>query len=555
MRKARSDEPDPMSERSATRRHVVHRSPYPEPVIPETSLPRYVLEHAERFGDRPALVDAATGDTVLYRDLSAAVRSAAWRVRALGGVPGSTVAIAAANQPRWAVAMLGVLCAGATAVPLNPTCTAAELERFLGIARCSLVLADEQAAAAIARAVSGRGEWAALSDVAVLPAPEILRPAGGAEAREAAQEAEQLVADQEIAPSAVAVLAFSSGTSGMPKGVQLTHGNLVATLAQHEQIYDMTANDVVVAVLPMFHIYGLSIVLAYALRHGATVVTLPRFRLDSYLETVATHRVTWLHLVPPIVAQLLSEEAAAADMSSVRHAVSGAAPLDARLAAMLEERLGCRVGQGYGMTEASPGITWIPNDGSVECPLGSVGVLVPGTDARVVDPVSGDDVQGPGELWIRGPQVMSGYLNAPEETTQTLFDDGWLRTGDILRVDSEGVWWVVDRLKEIIKCKGFQVSPAELEGVLLEHPAVDDAAVVGVSDPVAGEVPEAWVVTRASIGADQLLAWVAERVAPYKRIRAVRFTDAIPRTAAGKILRRALVEEVPPLAGPAAAED
>ncbi len=526
-----------MSERSASGRHVVHRSPYPEPVIPETSLPGYILEHAERFGDRPALVDAATGETLTYRDLRAAARSAAWRIRALGGAPGSTVAIAAANQPRWAVALLGVLCAGATAVPLNPACTAAELERFLGIARCSLVLADEQAAPAVTRAVSGRGAWAALSDVAVLGASDVPHPIRGA-----AETAEVRVADQEITPGKGAVLAFSSGTSGMPKGVQLTHANLMATLVQHEPIYDLTANDVVVAVLPMFHIYGLSMVLAYALRHGATVVTLSRFRLDSYLETITKHRVTWLHLVPPIVVQLLSQEAAAADMRSVRHAVSGAAPLDARLVARLEERLGCKVGQGYGMTEASPGVTWVPNDGSVECPAGSVGILVPGTEARVVDPISGDDVEGPGELWVRGPQVMSGYLNAPEETAQTLSVDGWLRTGDILRVDAEGVWWVVDRLKEVIKCKGFQVSPAELEGVLLEHPAVDDAAVAGIPDPFAGEVPAAWVVTRTPIGADELLAWVAERVAPYKRVRVVRFTDAIPRSAAGKTLRRKLVE-------------
>jgi acyl-CoA synthetase (AMP-forming)/AMP-acid ligase II len=526
-----------MTERAVAGRDVVHRSRYPEPIIPEKSLPAYILEHSERFGDRAALVDATTGDTVSYRELPGVVREAARRVRALGGGPGTTVALAAANQPRWAVALLGALSAGAVAVPLNPTFTAPELEKLLGIAQCALVLADDQSAPAITRVVSGGGALARLSDVAPLTATDVPHPPDGA-----AGMATRRAADQDVAPSAAAVLAFSSGTSGVPKGVSLTHRNLVATLVQHEQIYEVRADDVVVAALPMFHIYGLSIVLGYALRHGATVVTLPRFRLDAYLEAIATHRVTWLHLVPPIVAQLVSEESASADMTSVRHAVSGAAPLDPRLTTLLEQRLGCRVGQGYGMTEASPGVTWIPDDGSIECLPGSVGVLVPGTEARVVDPITGDDVEGPGELWIRGPQVMSGYLDAPVETARALSDDGWLRTGDILRVDAEGVWWVVDRLKELIKYKGYQVAPAELEGVLLEHPAVDDAAVAGIPDPVAGEVPAAWVVTRRPIAAGELMAWVAERVAPYKRIRVVHFTEAIPRSPAGKTLRRKLVE-------------
>lgn len=522
-----------MTDPSSAGAPVVHRSPFPDPAIPERSLPDYVLEQAAGFGRRPALVDGITGEMVAFGDLPGAVAGAARRLRALGAGPGTTVALAAANGPRWAVALYGVLATGAAAVPLNPTLTAGEVAKLLGMASTALAVADDQAMPAVAAALGGRTSPVPLAEVAGTGGPD-----GAAGPPTTAPP---------VDPASVAVVAFSSGTTGLPKGVQLSHRNLVATLAQHEGIYHVGTDDTVVAALPLFHIYGLSIVLGYALRHGATVVTLPRFRLGHYLEVIARHRVTWLHLAPPLALRLLSEEAGAADLGSVRHAVSGAAPLDPGVAARLERRLGCRVGQGYGMTEASPGVTWVPDDGAVDCPPGSVGVLVPGTSARVVDPVTGTDVSGPGELWVRGPQVMGGYLDAPAETAATLVEGGWLRTGDIVRVDDGGVWWVVDRLKELIKHKGYQVAPAELEGVLLEHPAVADAAVAGLPDPVAGEVPVAWVVARAPVAAEELVAWAAGRVAPYKRVREVRFVDAVPRSPAGKVLRRLLTEGTAPL--------
>jgi acyl-CoA synthetase (AMP-forming)/AMP-acid ligase II len=316
---------------------------------------------------------------------------------------------------------------------------------------------------------------------------------------------------------------------------------LIANMVQHEPVYHVGPGDVFLAPMPLFHIYGMSIVLGYGLRHGATVVTMPRFDLDTYCGLVAEHRVTWLHVVPPIVLGLTRRQGRD-DFSSVRHAVSGAAPLDAALAARAGALLGCAIGQGYGMTEASPGVTWVPDDGSVPCPLGSVGVLVPGTEARLVDPATGLDAEGPGELWIRGPQVMAGYLDDPAATAATLTEDGWMRTGDVMRLGDDGVWWVVDRIKELIKFKGWQVAPAELEAVLLEHPAVEDAAVAGVADPDAGEVPVAWVVTHGQVDPQDLVAWVAGRVAPYKKVRRVHVVDAVPRSPSGKVLRRSLVE-------------
>ena len=337
------------------------------------------------------------------------------------------------------------------------------------------------------------------------------------------------------------MLAYSGGTTGLPKGVLLTHRNLVACLCQHEAVYHVDSRDVFLAALPFFHIYGLSIILGYGLRHGATIVTMKRFDANRFLALIGERGVTRLHLAPPLAAVVAAADPRF-DLSSVRHAMSGAAPLDTATVVRLELRLKCPVGQGYGMTEASPGVTWVPDIGA-GTPAGSVGHLLPGTEARVVDPATHADATGSGELWIRGPQVMLGYLEAPEATENAIVEDGWLRTGDAVRIDESGVVWIVDRLKEMIKYKGYQIAPAELEALLLEHPSVADAAVIGVPDTAAGEIPKAFVVRKQIDLTDaELIAWCAARVAPYKRPRAVEFVESIPRSAAGKVLRRVLRE-------------
>lgn len=521
---------------------AVHRSRYPDPVVPEQALPAYVLEHAARWPDRPALVDGSDGATLTYRQLVRAVGAVAMRLSGAGVVPGDAVALWAPNQPSWAAAFYGTLAAGAAAVPLNALLTTAEA-RSLVAASGARVLVTGGPVGGPGTGPIGRTAEAGLPpdwpvttlslDALTVPAA----PTGGPEDEAGPCPPPSSGGD------ATAVVAFSSGTTGLPKGVRLTHRNLVATLVQHEPIYRVGPGDVVVGALPFCHIYGLSMILGYALRHGATVVTMPRFDLARYLALVAEHRATWLHLVPPLALALTSPAAAGADLSSVRHAVSGAAPLDPALAARTAAALGCSLGQGYGMTEASPGVTWVPDDGSVDCPPGSVGVLVPGTEARVVDPGSGEDTDGPGELWVRGPQVMAGYLGEPAGT-DALTADGWLRTGDVVRVDEHGVFWVVDRLKELIKYKGWQVAPAELEAVLRDHPAVADAAVAGLPDPEAGELPVAWVEACGPVEPAELVAWVADRVAPYKKVRRVQLVERIPRSPSGKVLRRQLVTEL-----------
>jgi acyl-CoA synthetase (AMP-forming)/AMP-acid ligase II len=295
-------------------------------------------------------------------------------------------------------------------------------------------------------------------------------------------------------------------------------------------------------VVPFFHCYGMQLLMNEVLRKGATCVTMPRFELAQFLELVQRHRVTRLFVVPPIVVALAKHPLVARyDLSSVLAVGCGAAPLDVAVEHAAGARIGAPIAQGYGMTEASVLIatsTWQPGGAKP----GSVGRLLPNMEAKIVDPGSGAEL-GPnerGEIVIRGPNVMRGYLGRPEETRATIDAAGWMHTGDIAYVDDEGFIFIVDRLKELIKYKGYQIAPAQLEGVLLTHPAVADAVVVGVPDEEAGEVPKAFVALKASAAPDEILAFAAARLAPYERIRAVEIVDAIPRAPSGKLLRRVL---------------
>ena len=502
---------------------MIYRSPYPDPVIPRMSLPDYVLAAAASYAEHRALIDGNSGETLTYGDLLRLVPAIAHSLAAERIRPGDVVALMSPNRPAWAAAFYGALAAGATITALNPQLTPREVTRQLRESHAVALIADSTVAE-VAHTAAGAIpvlDLTALCDTAVTTAGQH----GGSVNPE----------------SDVAVLAYSGGTTGLPKGVLLTHRNLVACLCQHEAVYHVDSRDVFLAVLPFFHIYGMSIILGYGLRHGATIVTMTRFDADRYLTLIGERQVTRLHLAPPLAAVVAAADPHF-DLTSVRHAMSGAAPLDAATVVRLELRLKCPVGQGYGMTEASPGVTWVPDTGA-GTPAGSVGHLLPGTQARVVDPSTLADATGAGELWIRGPQVMHGYLEAPAATENAIVDGGWLRTGDAVRIDESGVVWVVDRLKEIIKYKGYQIAPAELEALLLEHPLVADVAVIGVPDTAAGEIPKAFVVRKEIDLTDaELIAWCAARVAPYKRPRAVEFVDSIPRSASGKVLRRILRE-------------
>jgi len=305
----------------------------------------------------------------------------------------------------------------------------------------------------------------------------------------------------------------------------------------------------VMAVLPFFHIYGMVVIMMLGLAGGGTIVSMPRFDLAEFLGLVQKYKATVLPLVPPIVLGLVKHPMVAQfDLSSVRLVFSGAAPLGEDMARELSGKLGCPVVQGYGMTEASP-VTHLSPTRHAPMRPGSAGRIVPNTEVRIVGVDSGAEVpQGQeGELWIRGPQIMKGYLGRPEDTAACIDAEGWYHTGDVGYADPEGYFYIVDRTKELIKYKGLQVAPAELEALLLTHPAVADAAVIRREDDEAGEVPKAFVVLKAdpaSAGttAETIMGWVAGRVAPHKRIRHLEFIDQIPKSASGKILRRLLVD-------------
>jgi 4-coumarate--CoA ligase len=513
---------------------TIHRSPRPEVVIPEVAITDFVLERADAHADRIALVDGTTGRSYSYGALSEAIDRFAGGLAARGVGPGSTVAVMAPNLPEYAVAFHGTTRAGAVVTTVNPTYGPDEVAFQLADADADLLVTVPSFLDTARAAAAGTGvrELVVIGDAdgadGVTPFVELL----------AADPLEQVA----VTGDAVATLPYSSGTTGLPKGVMLTHGNLVANLAQVGDHLDIGDDEVYIATLPFFHIYGMNVIMNDGLRRGATLVTMPRFDLVEFLALAQRHGATRLYVVPPIVLALAKHPVVEQyNLSSVRSLLSGAAPLGPDLAREAADRLGVPVVQGYGMTELSPVSHALPFD---EDRPGSIGTLVTGTEARVVDPDTGDDrgVGEDGEIWVRGPQVMLGYLNNAEATAATIDADGWLHTGDIGHVDAEGYWYVVDRLKELIKVKGFQVPPAELEDLLVSHPKVADVAVVGVPDAEAGERPKAFVVVQPDVDctADELRAFVAEHVATYKRIHDVAFVDTIPKSPSGKILRRLL---------------
>jgi acyl-CoA synthetase (AMP-forming)/AMP-acid ligase II len=344
----------------------------------------------------------------------------------------------------------------------------------------------------------------------------------------------------------VVVLPYSSGTTGLPKGVMLTHRNIVGNICQANVPQQLCEDEVVFCLPPFSHQYGLFLI-AWTLANGGTLVFLPRFDIRGFLRAVEDYRVTRAGLVPPVILALANDPIIdQVDLSSLKLINSGAAPLSANLILRCRERLNCNVIQSYGMTETSPAThSQLASDPSPV--LGSIGPCLPNTECKIIDVATGGEL-GPeqqGELWIRGPQVMKGYLNRPEATAQTIMPDGWLRSGDLGFADESGNFTIVDRLKELIKYKAHHVAPAELEALLLAHPAVADCAVIPSPDERAGEVPKAFIVLKADateVTPEELKAYVADRVASYKKVRRLEFVDQIPKSASGKILRRVLVE-------------
>ncbi|MGH2807016.1 MAG: 4-coumarate--CoA ligase family protein [Actinomycetota bacterium] len=514
---------------------TIFKSPYPDVEIPDVGLTEFVLGGAAARGDKPALIDGPTGRTITYGELAIGTQLVAASLAERGFKKGDVFAIFSPNVPEYAVAFHGVAAAGGIATTINPLYTTDELTFQLKDSKAKYLLTIPQFLDRAQEAAKNAG----VEEVFVLgeaegatPVTELLAPKGDAP-------------KVDISRDDLVVLPYSSGTTGLPKGVMLTHGNLVANIAQSLDAHGTNENDVIIGVLPFFHIYGMTVIMNMAVRAGATIVTMPKFDLEEFLTLMQDHKVTRAYLVPPIILALAKHPIVEKyDLSALEVIMSGAAPLGEDLQEAAQNRVGGVVMQGYGLTETSP-VTHMNPDEEGKGRVGSIGFLIPNTESKIVDVESGKELEanGTGEVLIRGPQVMKGYLNNDEATKRTIDSEGFLHSGDIGYVDDDGYFFLVDRLKELIKYKGFQVPPAELEAVLLSHPNVGDAAVIGVPDEAAGELPKAFVVKSGEVTEDEIMSFVAERVAPHKKIRIVEFTEEIPKSASGKILRRVLIEK------------
>ena len=505
---------------------------------------QHLLRHtASRFPHKVAIID---GDrTFTYRQLDEYSDRFAGALAGLGVEKGDFVGILAPNCAEFAIAFYGIVKAGAVATTLNPGYREQEVAHQINDSATETLVVHETLSST---AQTARDGIQALKRLIVIGETS----GGPGSFWGLIEHAPSRPPAVPIEPERdLAALPYSSGTTGFPKGVMLTHFNLTTNLRQFLFSLGKAAmpneNDVVLVHLPMFHIYGLQGLMNGTVAVGGTQVMMGRFDMELLLRLLSTHRVTHLFTVPPIGLALTAYPGVEDyDLSALKVGLVGAAPSSGDFQMRLHQALGCPVIQGYGMTELSAAANMDYVEPHLMRP-GSVGPAVADTEEKVVDLESGAETVAPGaigELLVRGPQVMKGYFNDPQATAETIGEDGWLHTGDIVRMDAEGYVWVLDRKKELIKYKGFQVPPAELEALLLGHPAVADAAVIGKPDAEAGEIPKALVMLRqgSEVSSEDLISFAAAKVATFKRLREVEFVDAIPRTPSGKILRRGLIE-------------
>lgn len=519
-------------------------SPFPDVEIPDVSI--YDDLFADLSADdaaRIALIDPATGTETSYGALKAQVDAFAGALAARGVGTDTVLGLLCPNVPAFATVFHGILRAGATVTTINSLYTAGEIEKQLRDAGASWLITVSPLLGAAQQAAEAVG----------IPV-ERLVVLDGADGH---PDLRSLLGEGRAAPEVsfdpathVAVLPYSSGTTGIPKGVMLSHRNLVANVAQCRINIDLKNTDRVLAVLPFFHIYGMTVLLNLALKQRATLVTMPKFDLVQFLTNIQTYGCTYLYIAPPIAVALAKHPIVDQfDISTVHTVFSGAAPLDGETAEIAARRINARMMQGYGMSELSPVSHAMPYTRD-DIPVSSVGTILPNIVCKLVDTETDEEITEidddgrtrPGELWVQGPNVMLGYLNKPEATAETLDADGFLHTGDIAVYHDGGYFSIVDRVKELIKYKGYQIAPAELEALLLGHPKVMDAAVIGVLDDDKQEIPKAFIVPAPDSGltAQELMAFVADNVAPHKKIRRVEFIESIPKSTSGKILRKDL---------------
>ncbi len=511
---------------------IVHSSPLPDVDIPDVTITAHVMRKAGELGEKLAIRDAGGSSSYTFAELNDKIHRLAGGLAARGIEPGSVVGLMAPNLPEYAVVFHGVAVAGAAVTTVNPTYGPQEVRHQLSDAGAVMLFTVPMFVEVALAAVEGTG----VTEVVVIgDAPAGTTPMSALYADPISQVPVDLAAHTVVLP-------YSSDTTGLPKGVMLSHRNLVANIEQCVHAIRYREGEVALAALPFFHIYGMQVLMNGLLSNGVAAVTMPRFDMAEALQAVQDLKITRFFAVPPIILGLANAPIVDDyETSSIQQVFSGAAPLGAELAAQASQRLGCEVVQGYGMTELSP-VSHCTVEGDFR--PGTSGVTVSNTECRIVDADSGEDqpVGERGELWVRGPQVMQGYLNNPTATAETIDADGWLHTGDVAIIDEHGHMSIVDRMKELIKYKGFQVAPAELEALLITHPKIADVAVIGIPDDEAGEIPKAFVTTPpgATVTLEEVQALVGEHLVSYKQIRELELLDAIPKSASGKILRKDL---------------
>ncbi len=510
---------------------MIFRSPHPDIVIPDVSLTQFVLRHADRLRDKPAIVDGPSGRAVTYGQLADDIRRTAVGLSRRGFQKGDVLATICPSIPEFAVAFYAAAALGGATTMLNPLYTAEELATQLSDAEARFILTVPDRIDVVREAAGVR-----VQEIFVVGEADEATPFAMLQAADGPWPTVNITPAEDVA-----VLPYSSGTTGRPKGVMVTHKNLIASVMMWQAVDTTTPDDVAATIYPFFHIGGI-ITLNLFLSHGATLVIMPRYNLRSFLHMLEEQRVTRAVLAPPVILDLVQQPIVDDyDLSRLELIHWSAAPMGEDLARSCRDRLGCRVKQMYAMSEALP-MHLVPTEW--EDRPASGGPPVPNPSCKVIDVETGAEL-GPGEMGevcVRGPQVMKGYLNNPTATAQMIDAEGWLHTGDLGCADADGWIFITDRLKELIKYKGYQVAPAELEAILLAHPAVADCAVIPSPDEMAGEVPKAFVVLQDTATEDELIAYVAAQVAPYKKVRRLEFTDVIPKSASGKILRRILVE-------------
>jgi long-chain acyl-CoA synthetase len=501
------------------------------------NLATILTEATQAAPDAPACRFAGT--TTTYRELDELSGRFAAGLRSAGLGPGQVVAMQLPNIPQFLIGYFGALKAGLTVLPLNPLLVAPELEYHLTDSAASLLIGFEGMHAEAAKACETTGVPLYLVSMGTGAPPD-----GARSALELISTAPLDEPGGDVAacgPDDTAVLVYTSGTTGRPKGAELTHFQLYMNCTVAGGLFGVTSDDVVLAVLPFFHVFGLSSVLNVFVRYGGCLSILPRFAPGAALDALEADRCTVIGGVPTMLHALAQQDIAGRDLSALRVAVSGGASLPEDVMRTFEEKFGIEVLEGYGMTETASSSTFNrPGDRkvlSIGKPLWGVRMRAADTAGRALPPGQ----EHVGEILIRGHNVMKGYLGRPEATAETL-RDGWLHTGDLGYVDSDGFYFIVDRAKDLVIRGGYNVYPREIEEVLYAHPSVLEAAVIGKPDERLGEEVVAVVALRPGMSAtaEEIIAYSRERLAAYKYPREVRFMAELPKGASGKILKTAL---------------